>query len=61
MRRLLLPVLACSLIAAACSSGSDGGEVASLAAAAEDELAVPVTDEEVDRETALLAFAECLR
>jgi hypothetical protein len=61
MRRLLLSVLTFSLIAAACSSGSDGGEVASLAASAEDELVAPTADGEVDRETAFLAFTECLR
>ncbi len=61
MRRLLLPVLALSLIGAACSSGTDGSEVASLAAAAEDDLAASVVEEEIDREAALLSFAECLR
>ena len=61
MRRLLLPILSISLIAAACSSGGGGDEVASLAASAESDIAVPTPDEEVDREEALLAFAECLR
>jgi hypothetical protein len=61
MRRFLLPVLAFSLLAAACSSATEGGEVASLAAAAEDEPAGAIVNEDVDREAALFAFADCLR
>lgn len=59
MRRPLLPVLALSLLVAACSPGADESGVASLTAA-EDDLVAP-SAEEVDREAALLSFAECLR
>ena len=61
MRRVLFPIVALSLVVAACSSEDDGGEVASLAASGNEQVVSLETDVEVDREAALLAFTECLR
>ena len=61
MRRVLLPIVALSLAVAACSSEDDGGEVASLAGSVDEQIVSLETNEEVDREAALLAFTECLR
>ena len=61
MRRVLFPIVALSLVVAACSSEDDGVEVASLATSGDEQVVSLETDVEVDREAALLAFTECLR
>ena len=61
MRRVLLPIVALSLVVAACSSGDDGGDVASLAASTDEQSVLPTSEDEIDREAALFAFTECLR
>ena len=61
MRRLALAFLAVSLVAAACSSGSDS-QVASLEdATASDDVAAAEVDTDAANEDAILEFSQCMR
>jgi hypothetical protein len=59
MQRLAIGISTLALLVAACSSGSDAGEVASLAAG-EDSPAADVVDS-IDDEPALIGFSACMR
>ena len=61
MRRLALAFLAVSLVAAACSSGSDS-QVASLEdATVSDDVAAAEVDADAANEDAILEFSQCMR